>query len=160
MARPQFFHSRKPVVKAPLLFRRPQAHQVTLMIVPHAHLQALVDGRGTEDEFLTVAFRVAVGSSLTAFADDEDQKPLNEVFLASLNSLIAVGERYERLGKFGCNGDELTNLKEGLNLTDDLQAVTTRRQLLEMYKQVQGIIGGFSFTMTNLRLMIEKVKEQ
>lgn len=151
MSRTQFFKSGKRPVRVPSIIRHSQDQELNLKLIPHGHLQAIVEGRGAIDEFLTVAFRITVGASLTGLANEDGQKHLNEVFLCALHSLILVGERYERLGKFGCHGDELTSLKAALNLTDDLQSVSTKRQQAEMYRRVQGFIGGFDVTMTYLR---------
>lgn len=157
MPRTQFFQSRKKPVRQSTLIRNSADEELNLALIPHGHLKALADGQGAENEYLTVAFRIMVGASLIAFADEDAKKMLErEIFLPALNSLIAVGERYGRLGKFGCSGDELTSLKQALNLTDDLQKVTTRRQQLEMYEQVQGFVGGFEFTLKNLRLLQER----
>lgn len=151
--RTQFFKSGKRPMRVPSIIRHSSKQELSLKLIPHTHLQSMVDGRGTEEEFLTIIFRVMVGGSLTAFADEAGEAALESVYTSAVSSLVAVGERYQRFGKFGCNGDELKSLKEALNLTDDLQAVTTRRQQAEMYKQVQGFVGGFDFTMNNLRIL-------
>jgi hypothetical protein len=157
MPRTRFFKSRKQPVRGSILFRNTMDAELNLALVPHGHLKAIAEERGGEEEFLTVAFRSMVGASLIVFADEAGKEALEkEVFLPALASLIAVGERYQRLGKFSFIGDELKSLKDALNLTDDLQKVTTRRQQREMYRQVQGFIGGFEFTLKNLRLLQER----
>lgn len=156
MSRTRFFRSGKQPVRVPTLIRSSAGQELDLKLIPHGHLRAIVDGRGTEDEYLTVCFRVLVGARLAGLADEEGQKHLDEVFLTALKNLITVGERYERLGKFGCNGDELTSLQEALNLTDDLQAVTTRKQQAFMYRRVSEFVGGFTYTLNNLRLLKER----
>lgn len=151
MSRTIIPQSHRRPVKLPAIFRHTPDQELSLKLIPHGHLQAIVDGRGTEEEFLTVAFRVMVGGSLTAFADEEGERALEGTYVDAIKALVSVGERYEKLGKFGCNDDELKSLKEAINLTDDLQEVTTRRQQADMYKQVAGFVGGFAFTMKNLR---------
>lgn len=154
--RTRFFQSRKPFVKIPAIIRHTPDQELNLKLIPHGHLQAIVDGRGTEEEFLTVAFRIMVGGSLTVFADTEGEKALEGTFTEAVKALVSVGERYERLGKFGCNGDELKALKDALNLTDDLQEVTTKRQQADMYEQCMRFVGGFAYTMKNLRALRSK----
>lgn len=157
MARTQFFRSRKKPVRDSILFRVRRDDELNLQLVPHGHLTAMAEGRGDEEAYLTVVFRMLVGASLSVFADEVGKETLEtRVFFPALGSAIAVGERYQRLGQFGLNGDELTRLKEALKLTDDLQTVTTRRQQLEMYQQVQGFVGGFEFTLNNLRILRTK----
>lgn len=157
MPRPQFHQPRKKFVRQSILFRNTRDEETNLKLIPHAHLMALVAGRGDEEAYLTIVFRTMVGASLALFTDEAGKKTLEaEVFLPALDSLISVSERYLSLGKFGCNGDELGRLKDALNLTDDLQAASTRRQQLEMYEQVQGFVGGVQFTLNNLRLLKDR----
>lgn len=155
MAHTRFFHSRKQFVKIPDIVRHSQMQELDLKIIPHAHLQALVDGRGDTNEYLTVAFRVLVGASLTVLADSDGEKTLEQAFQPAIDALLSIGERYERLKKFGLNGDELMALKEALNLTDELQDVSTKKQQAQMYMQVKGFVGGFDYTMKNLRRLKE-----
>lgn len=159
MARTRFFRSGKKPVKVPTIIRHTPGQEVTLKLIPHAHLKAIADGRGGEEEFLTITFRTLVGASLTGFADDADQKHLEEIFQAATEALISMGERYTRLSKFGTSGDELIRIKAALNLTDDLQDVATKREQAEMYKQVEGFVGAFDFTMKNLRLLKERYQQ-
>jgi len=155
MSRTRFFQSRKKPVRESTLFRVRADDELNLKLVPHGHLAAMVEGRGDMDAYSTVVFRILVGAALIEFADDDAKEALEkEVFLPALDSLISVGERYQRLGKFGLNGNELQSLKQALNLTDDLQAVTTRRQQLEMYQKVQDYVGGIEFTLNKLRKLI------
>jgi hypothetical protein len=157
MSRTQFFRSRKKPVRQPILFRNTPDEEFNLKLIPHGQLQAMAEGRGDEETFLTVTFRVLVGAALTEFADEVGMQTMqSEVFIPALDSLISVGERYQRLGKFGVNGDELTQLKQALNLTDDLQTVSTRRQQLEMYQRVQQHVGGIEFTLKKLRQLVGK----
>lgn len=141
-----------------MTIRMAKDHELNLQLVPHGHLAAMADGRGDEDAYCTVVFRTLVGHSLVELADESGKEALLKVFLPALDSAIAVGERYKRLGKFGLNGDELTSLKAGLNLTDDLQAASTRREQLKMYQQVRDFVGGVEFTINNLRNLREQHK--
>ncbi|MFP3645200.1 hypothetical protein [Paraburkholderia sp. SIMBA_054] len=154
--RTQFNRSVKRPVKLPALFRHTASQELELKIIPHAHLQAVIDGRGGENEFLTVVYRVMVGGSLTSYADEEGERALEGIFTAALNALINIGERYEQLQKFSCLGDEIYPVKEALNMTDDLQALTTRKQQSQVYLQVSHFVGSFAKTMRNLRALQEK----
>ncbi|SAL05965.1 hypothetical protein AWB81_07383 [Caballeronia arationis] len=149
MTRQHFYQSRKPAPRLPSIIRHSKADELKLKLIPHQHLQAIIDGRGGKPEFASIAFRVVVGAALTEFADNRG--PLDEVFKAAIDSLILVGERYQRLATFGTSGDELQTLKAALNLADDLQEVCTRRQQAEMYTTVRQFIGSFDLTMRNLQ---------
>ncbi|WP_244832376.1 hypothetical protein [Caballeronia sp. TF1N1] len=157
MAKPRIFKSRKKPVKDSILLRIRKDQELDLQLVPHGHLHAMAEGRGDVSAFDTIVFRTLVGASLARLADDVGMRTMEaEVFMPALGSLISVGERYQRLGKFGLNGDELKSLKQALNLTDDLQAVSTRRQQLEMYQKVQNYVGGLEFTLQKLRHLVGK----
>jgi hypothetical protein len=127
-------------------------------MIPHQHLQAIVDGRGGKPEFASIAFRLVVGAALAEFVDDST--PLDDVFRPAIDSLIQVGERYERLKKFGASGDELLKLKAGLNLADDLQDVCTSREQADIYTNVYQFIGDFDLTMRNLHGVKKNLSER
>jgi hypothetical protein len=157
MPRPQFFQSRKKFVRGSTLVRFNREAELNLQLVPHGQLAAMAEGRGDEETYLTVTFRILVGASLIEFADEAGMETLEEeVFIPALRSLISVGERYQRLGKFGLNGDELLSLKQALNLTDQLQIAATRKQLLEQSMKVQNHVGGIEFTLNKLRKLLSK----
>lgn len=151
----RFHRSVKRPVKMPAIFRQSAAQELQLKIIPHAHLKAIIDGRGGVDEFLTLCFRIMVGGSLTSLADEEGEVTLEKEFDPGIEALLAIGTRYEKLGKIGVNGDELLAIKHALNLTDDLQEASTRKQQSEMYQQVSHFVGGFEYTMKNLRKLKE-----
>lgn len=153
MSRTHFHRSVKRPVKLPALFRRSQQAELSLKLIPHAHLLSLTDGRGDEDSFLTIVFRVIVGTTLVCYVDDAGREELEKIFKPAINSLISIGDRASKLGKFGCAGDELLSIKEALNLTDDLQTVSTRRQQAEMCAKVEKFVGGFEYTMRNLKTL-------
>jgi hypothetical protein len=134
-----------------MVIRHSKADELKLKLIPHQHLQAIVEGRGGKLEFASIAFRVIVGAAMTEYADNRE--PLDEVYKAAVDSLIQIGERYKRLETFGTSGDELRSLKDALNLTDDMHDVTTSRQQAEMYTTVAKFIGGFDLTLRNLYSM-------
>lgn len=152
MARPRIPVSRKKPVRLPMIMRGPQRDEIELKTVAHAHLMALATGRGDEEAFLTVCFRILVGGCLTSIASDkEGEEALEKELDPAIIALVAVGARYEKLQRWGVNGDELTALRAGLVLTDELQDVATRRQMNEHYQQVGKFVGSLPYTMKNLR---------
>lgn len=60
----------------------------------------------------------------------------------ALSAICEVGKRYKRTGKLGCTGDEFRAIGDGLNLADDPQEATTRREQREAYRWVYGQVGG------------------
>jgi hypothetical protein len=151
MPRPRFFRGGKRPAPLPSIFRAPAGQEISLKTTPHAHLQAIAAGRGDEEAFLTVCFRILVGGSLTALADEEGEKALEKELDPAIIALVHIGARYERLRTFGVTGDELVALRAGLVLTDELHEAATRKQIDVMYAQVQKFVGGFAYTMKNLR---------
>jgi hypothetical protein len=159
MARTRFFQSRKAAVPKSTLFRHTAQQELSLQILPHAHLMALVEGRGEENEFLTVVFRVTAGSMLTVHADDEGRLILDVIFRNAINGLISVGDRYKKHGKFGFSGDDLKDIKEALCMSDELQKVCTRRQQLVVYQHTERFVGGFEFTLKNLKELQARITQ-
>lgn len=157
MARPRIPVSRRKPVRLPTIFRVTPNEELELKLIPHGHLQAMIEGRGDHDAFNTITFRVMVGACMTGLIVEEDLKHVEPLFKDALNGLIAIGDRFERLGKFGANGDEVRWIKEALNLTDELQTVTTRKQQAASYKTVERFVGGFAYTMNNLRNLKERM---
>ena len=46
----------------------------------------------------------------------------------SLDSMVVIKDRFKRLGKWGASGEEFFKIGEALNLVDDMQKQTTRRE--------------------------------
>jgi hypothetical protein len=152
--RPPFHRTRRKSIKLPDIYRYGTSQETETMLIPHAHLANMAEGRGDPDMFLTLATRTMIGAVLTRFLEDEDPLATDEidsVFRNGVMSLIAIGERYQRVHKIGVNGNELIALKMVLNLTDDLQKVTTRRQQKHTLQIVSNFIGSFDQTLSNLK---------
>lgn len=152
-------HFHRPVkrpVKLPAIYRHNQAAETQLKLIPHGYLIALTEGRGDENVFLTLVLRVIIGTTLVCYVEDDGRTPLDAIFKKAINSLICVGDRARKLDRWGCSGDELQDIKAALNLADDLQDVSTRRQQAVMYEKVERFVGGYDFTMRNLKALQEK----
>lgn len=113
----------------PICFRFSSKAEVDLQLVPHSELSKILDGTATEAAWHTLAFRINVGQVVATlyFADN---LPLRDAMDAAVAAIADVGKRFRERGRIGVNGNEFRAIGQGLNLTDDMQRVCTRRQLL------------------------------
>ena len=110
----------------PITIRHTNASDTMLQMIPHSDLERLRDG--TADDYVanTLAFRLNWGYVMAGeYFDTPEARACTEAGLAAIRS---VKERHERLGKWGCTGPEFAAMGQALNLTDEMQAQTTRRQ--------------------------------
>lgn len=129
-ARPKTFHRRKrQPARLPVLLRFNRSIETTLQLVGHQHLDKIRDGDGDRLVWQTLAYRINVGVALAAnhYGEHDD---LRDALADAVRALCEVGKRYTRVGKFGCSGDEYRAIGRGLDLTDELQKATTRKQQL------------------------------
>lgn len=52
--------------------------------------------------------------------------PLQKTFEGAADALAAIGERYQRVGKYRANGDELQTIRASFNTLDNLVQVSTQ----------------------------------
>ncbi len=111
-----------------------------LKLVPHKCLDDLRAGRGTEHTWSTLACRINWASvlvcNLVTVEFSEDPKPAMREALDALRSLDA---RYKEKGRYVATGDELRALGDALNLADDIQDVTTRRDHRDAFITVMAV---------------------
>lgn len=119
----------------PILMRFSRNAEIDLQLIPHAALENIREGRGSEQDWHTLAFRVNVGQMLgrQAFAGRAD---VHGVMDAGVVAVAELGKRYRRAGRMVATGDELRAIGEALCLTDELQENTTRRQQLVATRSV------------------------
>jgi hypothetical protein len=125
----------------PVMFRHSGDNDQKLKLIPHAHLSKILAGEGDAECWHTLVFRLNCGCAIAnkSFAH---QPEVQEEIERALAAMVEVGKRYKRTGKLGCTGDEFRVIGAALNLTDDIQANTTRREQRDAYKWVYGQVGG------------------
>jgi hypothetical protein len=125
----------------PVTFRHSGSADLNLQLIPHAHLSKILAGEGDGECWHTVVFRLNCGCAIAnkSFAHLPEAQDEMERALAAI---CEVGKRYKRTGKIGCTGDEFKAIGAGLNLADELQAKTTRREQRAAYRWVYGQVGG------------------
>lgn len=125
----------------PSVFRHSGSADTDLKLIPHAMLDKILHGEGDEECWTTIVFRLNCGNAIAnkSFAHQPEVQDEMEKALAAI---CDVGKRFKRTGKFGCTGDEFKAIGAGLNLADDLQANTTRREQRGAYRWVYSQVGG------------------
>lgn len=124
-------------IRLPVCYRFSHNAEVDLQLVPHSELSKVLDGTATESAWHTLSFRINVGQAVaTLFFSDN--LPLRVAMDAAVVAIAEVGKRYRARGRLGVSGDEFRAIGLGLNLTDDMQRICTRRQLLAATLQVEG----------------------
>ncbi len=123
-ARPRKAYKPKGV-RVPTNIRYGQLEELHLQLVPHVALDLFRTGLATEGDWHTLAVRVnwAVVMATRHHPDVVD------VATAGVRALAVVMARHERIGRWGCNGEELRALGAALVLMDEMQQSHTRRDL-------------------------------
>lgn len=128
--KPRHHQTRRPPAALPSIYRQPAAELTMRKLTPHAHLDNLRDGVADRETWNTLKYRINEGASL-ASRHHTDNVELRAAMAAAVEALCSIGKRYLDLGKFGCSGDEFRAIGRALDLTDELQNVTTTRQHLQ-----------------------------
>lgn len=125
----------------PSVFRHSCGADTDLQLIPHSMLAKILAGEGDAECWHTIVFRLNCANAIAnkSFAHQPEVQDEMEKALAAI---CEVGKRFKRTGKFGCTGDEFKVIGAGLNLADDLQVKTTRREQRDAYRWVYGQVGG------------------
>jgi hypothetical protein len=112
-------------MRLPSTIRYSQANETQLQLVPHAELEKFRRGLADEYSWNTLAFRLNWGYVM---ADDFMEAEARAVMEQGLAAIRSVKARHERLGQWGMAGEEFTQVGDALNLTDQMQQRTTRKE--------------------------------
>ncbi len=116
----------------PKTIRFGQREENLLMLVPHAELDKFRDGTADEGTWHTITMRLDWGAFMSI--DHFDNIEANDQIRDALDAMLSIKDRHERTGKYGVSGDEFFKIGEALNLTDEMQKQTTRREQEESLK--------------------------
>lgn len=109
----------------PKTFLPDRERVIDLQLRPHLELEKLLRGLADHGTPGALAFRVAVGQAMARrYFDDVAQGVMD----AAAHALDAIDCRHRQLGLLHARVDEIRVIGHGLNLADDMQAVTTRRE--------------------------------
>lgn len=116
----------KPVAVLPRIFRHSKEADIDLQLVPHQELEKFKTGEADEYTWNTVCFRLNWGYVMSG--DHFDSIEARELMESSLAAIKSVKTRHEKTGRWGTTGEEFNIIGQALNLTDDMQINTTRKQ--------------------------------
>jgi hypothetical protein len=116
----------KPLPVLAKIFRHNKEAEVDLQFIPHMELQKFKTGDADEYTWNTVCFRLNWGYVMSG--DHFDSVEARELMEQSLAAIKSVKARHERTNKWGTTGEEFNVIGQALNLTDEMQLNTTRRQ--------------------------------
>jgi hypothetical protein len=110
----------------PKTMRYSSANELMLKLVPHQELERLRDGTADEGTWHTLTVRLDWGlfMAIDHFEDDVAKATIKE----ALEALLAIKDRNAKLAKWGATGQEFHAIGMALNVTDEMQARTTRRE--------------------------------
>jgi len=115
-----------PKTNAPAILRFTEEDTRNFQLMPHAELFNLRNGIGTTDSWDTIEMRLQWGVSLAKL---HKQAHAEAFFTQAMVKLGSVHERFIALQKYDLGGDEAETLGDGLTLADDLQLISTRREV-------------------------------
>lgn len=115
----------KPAV-LPKMFRHSKEADIDLQLVPHQELEKFKTGEADEYTWNTVCFRLNWGYVMSG--DHFDSVEARELMERSLKAIRSVKTRHEKTGRWGTTGEEFNIIGQALNLTDEMQMNTTRKQ--------------------------------
>lgn len=117
----------------PLTIRHNAEGDTDLQLIPRLDLEALREGRADESQWHGLTARLNLGMVL---ANSHHPQAAIDVMRSSLDAMRAISTRHARTGKWGAAGDELRAIGQGLDVTDDMQMIATRRELREALRTV------------------------
>lgn len=110
----------------PITIRNSTEADTALQLVPHTELEKLRDGTADKYTANTLAFRLNWGYVMAGEVFDNPAIRADmELALAAIRS---VKDRHARTGKWGTTGLEFAQMGDGLNHTDAMQQMATRRE--------------------------------
>jgi hypothetical protein len=134
---PRKSYKQKPVV-LPMPYRFNRDGEIDLQLIPHLEFQKLKLMCADDETWNTLAARVNVGYVLAnSYAGDKQKTACS----LALDALVLIKNRHYEIGKFWSSGDELEAIGEALNLTDDMQKASTRRDLRDALEHVYEVAG-------------------
>lgn len=110
----------------PSIFGMSKKMSTDLRLPAHLFLEAFRTGHGTEEAAHSLAACMNIGARLSAYQSEEVQEAMS----AALDACQAMMDRGNSTGKWGLSGDELKALGEGVNLTNEMQDASMRRQVM------------------------------
>lgn len=106
----------------PIVYGMRQEIKTELAIAPLMAIPLFTSGHGNEDLAYTIINTILVGYRLVKNKDDR------QIIVSGSDAMRRVITRGSH-GKWGFSGDDLKDITAAVTLSDQLQAVATRRQM-------------------------------
>lgn len=120
----------------PSIFRFSKSQEIELQLIPHQELDKIRSGDGNEESWNTIAVRVNVGAMMANLYFNQEAQDAMQL---AVNSISALAERMKTTGRLVMTGDEFRYISTALNLTDDMQVNTTKREQAEAMRKVYDV---------------------
>ncbi len=102
------------------------------MLQPHLCVEALHSDSGRPEHAWTVANCLNIAAMLSKDQSDE----LRSAIKTGLETIRRLMARCESSGEWACSQDEFGALKEAVTLSDELQEISTRREMRDAIRNV------------------------
>ena len=120
------YRPKYPKGQLPIVFRHSNKADLSLKVIPKEDLERLRIGEADEYTINTLAFRLNWGYVMAGeIFDTPEARKIMEDGLAAIR---AVKERHKKTGKYGATGEEFFAMGDALNMTDEMQEGSTRRE--------------------------------
>ena len=103
-----------------------------LQIFAHAEFLKLKEGVSTDETWHVIVCRLNIGMVLAMSHFEAAAHSLRQ----GLDAMVSVKDRYARVSKWGISDSESQYVGQALNLTDEMQKQSTRRELRNSIKTV------------------------
>lgn len=110
----------------PVIIRHSAEHDLHMKLRPHVGLEQLIQGRGDAYAWNEIACRLNIGQML---ANTHFTEEVRLEIRKGMDAIAEVMHRFNRVQKWGVGAEEASAIGEALNLTDDMQALCTSREL-------------------------------
>lgn len=118
------------------------------IIMPYlASIESLRTGRLNAVQFLELSEANCAGFCLSGllyrFGTPQTKQllePTEPIFLAASQSLLAIGERFNKKGKYGATGEELGTLRDSARMFEELMGVSNQGHLLTALQQAARMV--------------------
>lgn len=130
------YKPRAPTI--PVIFRFGAEHERDLQLIPHTELLKLRQGLGDSETWHTLTARLNLGMVLATATHPQEATDAME---SALNAMRSIARRHDKVKKYGATGEELQAIGAGLDLTDEMQKIATRRELRDALGIVYRVAG-------------------
>jgi hypothetical protein len=115
----------RAVAALPMSFALPASSRVDLQLPPHMILDAFRTGTGDEPGWHTLAAALNIGAVLSRSQPEEVQSAISQ----ALDAIVEVKQRGDETGRWGLSGDQYRIIGAALTLSNEIQDVSTRREI-------------------------------